>query len=381
MFSYWEQQSFTFYDHIIVGAGIVGLSTAIELKERFPMASVLVLERDLLPASASSRNAGFACMGSVTELLDDLTVMKETEVFNLFEWRKRGLEKLRKRLGDINIGYAERGSYELINDKETGALDSIAYLNKLLQPITQKPAFRLVNTKIDEFGFSKDHTKALIENTCEGELHTGKMLKALTGHALRAGIEIKTGAEVINFTDDASYVFIKIKVPFTNKALILHSRSLVLCTNAFTKELLPAEDVRPGRGQVLVTQPIRGLKFKGIFHFDKGYYYFREIDGRVLLGGGRHLDFEGETTTDPGLNETIQLDLEKKLKEIILPGIPFSIERRWSGIMAFGSTKYPIVKAFSPKVFGAFRMGGMGVALGSEVASQVADLVAENISS
>lgn len=381
MFSYWEQQSFTFYDHIIVGAGIVGLSTAIELKERFPMASVLVLERDLLPASASSRNAGFACMGSVTELLDDLTIMKETEVFTLFEWRKRGLEKLRERLGDNNIGYAERGSYELISDKEIRALDSIDYLNKLLQPITRKPAFRLANEKIDEFGFSKDQTKALIENTCEGELHTGKMLKALTSHALRVGIEIKTGAEVINFTDDTSYVFIRIKVPFTKKALILHSRSLVLCTNAFTKELLPAEDMRPGRGQVLVTQTIPGLKFKGIFHFDKGFYYFREIDGRVLLGGGRHLDFEGETTTDPGLNETIQLDLEKKLKEIILPGTSFSIEYRWSGIMAFGPTKYPIVKAFSQKVFGAFRMGGMGVALGSEVAAQVADLVAERIAS
>jgi glycine/D-amino acid oxidase-like deaminating enzyme len=381
MFSYWEQQSFTFYDHIIVGAGIVGLSTAIELKERFPMASVLVLERDILPSSASSRNAGFACMGSVTELLDDLTVMKEMEVFTLFEWRKRGLEKLRNRLGDMYIGYAERGSFELISNKEIRALDSIAHLNKLLQPITRKPAFRLANEKIDEFGFSKDHTRALIENTCEGELHTGKMLAALTDHAMRAGIEIKTGVEVINFTDDASYVFIKIKTPFQDQALILHSSSLVLCTNAFTKKLLPAEDVRPGRGQVLVTQPIRGLKFKGIFHFDKGYYYFREIDGRVLLGGGRHLDFEGETTTEMELSETIQLELERKLKDIILPGIPFLIDYRWSGIMAFGSTKYPVVKSFSPKVFGAFRMGGMGVALGSEVAARVADLVAERISS
>jgi glycine/D-amino acid oxidase-like deaminating enzyme len=131
----------------------------------------------------------------------------------------------------------------------------------------------------------------------------------------------------------------------------------------------------------LVTQPIRGLKFKGIFHFDKGYYYFREIDGRVILGGRRHLDFEGETTTEMELSETIQLELERKLKDIILPGTPFLVDYRWSGIMAFGSTKYPVVKSFSQKVFGAFRMGGMGVALGSEVAAQVADLVAERISS
>lgn len=379
MFSYWEQQSFISYDHIVVGAGIVGLSAAIELKERFPGASVLVLERDVLPASASSRNAGFACMGSVTELLDDLVVMKETDVFTLFEWRKKGLERLRKRLGDNNIGYAARGSFELIGEKESGAPESIAFLNDLLLPITQKPAFRLVNEKIDEFGFSKDQVKALIENTCEGELHTGKMMKALTYFAVRAGIEIRTGAEVTGFREEAGYVNVHLKIPFKNEDLILHSHSLVFCTNAFTKELFPDEEVHPGRGQVLVTQPIPGLKFRGIFHFDKGYYYFREIDGRVLLGGGRHLDFEGETTTVSELNEAIQLDLEKKLKAIILPGTPFFIENRWSGIMAFGPTKYPVVKAFSQKVFGAFRLGGMGVALGSEVACQVADLVAERI--
>ena len=61
MFSYWEQQSFTSYDYVIIGSGIVGLSTAIELKEKFPGATVLILERGLLPTGASSRNAGFAC--------------------------------------------------------------------------------------------------------------------------------------------------------------------------------------------------------------------------------------------------------------------------------------------------------------------------------
>ena len=136
-------------------------------------------------------------------------------------------------------------------------------------------------------------------------------------------------------------------------------------------------DIVPGRGQVLITKPIAGLKFKGIFHFDKGYYYFREIDGRVLFGGGRNKDFDAETTTDFALNPDIQDDLEQKLKEIILPGTPFEIETKWAGIMAFGSVKQPIVKAFSYKVFGAFRMSGMGVALASEVATQLVGLVSE----
>lgn len=375
MLSYWEQQSFISYDHIVIGSGIVGLSTAIELKERFPSASVVVLERGLLPTGASSRNAGFACMGSVTELLDYLETMSEAEVLSLYDQRKKGLEKLRARLGDANIGYATNGSYELLeqSDMDAGILDKIESLNQLLLPITQRPAFTLASEKISEFGFSSEHTKALIENTCEGELHTGKMLKALMRMALQLGIEIKTGAEAIRYEETQQHVYVEIKDSSRNNTLALHADTLSICTNAFTKQLLPDEDVVPGRGQVLITQPIEGLKFKGIYHMDKGYYYFREIDGRILIGGGRNLDFEGETTTEFALTEQIQTELERKLYEIVIPGIPYQVEQRWAGIMAFGNTRSPIVKSFSPRVFGAFRMGGMGVALGSEVASRLVD--------
>ena len=135
----------------------------------------------------------------------------------------------------------------------------------------------------------------------------------------------------------------------------------------------------PGRGQVLITQPIEGLKFKGVYHMDKGYYYFREIDGRVLIGGGRNLHFEAETTTEFALTEQVQISLERKLHEIILPGTSYLIEQRWAGIMAFGKSRSPIVKQFSDRVFGAFRMGGMGVALGSEVAQQLSSLVSSRV--
>ncbi|RYD57393.1 MAG: FAD-binding oxidoreductase [Sphingobacteriales bacterium] len=375
MLSYWEQASFLQYDHIIIGSGIVGLSAAIEIKDRFPSASVLVLERGLLPTGASSRNAGFACMGSLIELLDKEQYATDEEILGLFDHRKRGLERLRARLGDSNIGYAAHGSYELISTDEEHMLSEMERLNELLMPITQKPAYKLANDKIGQFGFSKDYTKALVENTCEGELNTGKMLRALINYALHKGIEIKTGANVAQYEEDENHVSVHINDTFRNEVLVLQCRSLSICTNAFTKQLLPDADVIPGRGQVLITQPIPGLKFQGVYHFDKGYYYFRELDGRVLLGGGRNLDFEGEATTDFALNESIHIALEQKLRDIIIPGVHFMIEQRWTGIMAFGKTKYPIVKAFSKRVYGAFRMGGMGVALGSETAMQLADMV------
>jgi gamma-glutamylputrescine oxidase len=379
MFSYWEQQSFSFYDHIIVGAGIVGLSLAMELRERFPQWRVLVLERGLLPTGASTRNAGFACMGSATELLDDLQNASEAEVTALFAARKKGLEKLRSRLGDDHLGYRADGGYELISEREYGVLDKLDYLNDLLLPITGQPAFRLANDRIADFGFGAGYSKALIENTCEAGLHTGKMMRALTDKAIECGVELKTGAEVLRFEEREVGVEVVVKDPYRPAEWRLNCSALSICTNAFTRQLLPAEDIVPGRGQVLITDPVPGLRFKGIFHFDKGYYYFREIDGRVLFGGGRNIDFDGENTTEIALNEKIQADLEDKLTNIILPGTSYSIAQRWAGIMAFGETKQPIVKAISSRVFGAFRMGGMGVALGSNAAEGLAEIIRQRM--
>ena len=377
MLSYWERQSFTSYDHIVVGSGIVGVSTAIELKEAFPAHRVLVLERGLLPTGATTRNAGVACMGSATELLADLESQSEEEVVALFMRRKIGLDILRQRLDDTALGYRADGGYELIGEKDLGALERLDYLNKLLRPHLGKAPFKNAQQRIREFGFSGRLVPALIENVCEGGINSGHAMRSLIALAQEKGVEIKTGAEVLRFEEHADGVSVEVGDPFRREALLLRSQTLSVCTNAFARQLLPNEDVIPGRGQVLITKPISGLRFRGIFHYDAGYYYFRELDGRVLIGGGRNLDFEGERTTEFSLSDRIQQDLEDKLRDMILPGKAFEIDMRWSGIMAFGQSKAPIVKAFSDRVFGAFRMGGMGVALGSAAAKELAFLIAE----
>lgn len=377
MLSYWEQQSLLHYDHIIIGSGIVGLHTAIELKERFPERQVLVLERSLFPFGASTRNAGFACMGSFTELLDDLQQVDEDDMVQLFLKRKAGLELLRKRLGDAAIGYKENGSYELITKNELPLLEQLSPINKLIENATGTIPFKIADDKIKSFGFNEAHVETMIENTMEGEIHTGKMMRSLIQYATMLGMEMKTGAMVDSFKEEAKKVIVFVRDATRKEPVALSCNNLFICTNAFTGKLLPDINLKPGRGQVLITTPIPNLPFKGVFHFDKGYYYFREIDGRVLLGGGRNLDFEGEQTTEIELNERIQTHLTALLKEVILPDLTFAIAQQWSGIMAFGDDKQPIIQSFGDNVFGAFRMGGMGVALGAGVARDLVDLMKE----
>ncbi|MDC6470952.1 FAD-dependent oxidoreductase, partial [Flavobacteriales bacterium] len=133
--------------------------------------------------------------------------------------------------------------------------------------------------------------------------------------------------------------------------------------------------VQPARAQVIITKPINNLKIKGSFHLQEGYYYFRNIDDRILIGGGRNLDFSNEKTMNFGQTDLIQNKLEEILKTIILPTTSFEIDQRWSGIMGVGDKKKPIVKQISNHVFCGVRLGGMGIAIGSLVGRELAALV------
>jgi glycine/D-amino acid oxidase-like deaminating enzyme len=130
---------------------------------------------------------------------------------------------------------------------------------------------------------------------------------------------------------------------------------------------------------VLITKPVSGLQLKGSFHYDEGYYYFRNVGNRVLFGGARNMDFETEQTSAFGLTSTIQNRLDELLQNMILPGKKYEVEMRWSGIMGLGPQKSPIIQKVNERVYCAVRMGGMGIALGSVVGEDAANLVLHDV--
>lgn len=370
--SYWERESFLEKrDYIIVGSGIVGLTCALELKQLNPQASITILEKGFLPAGASTKNAGFTCFGSPSELLDDLNHLNTEDVFKLVENRVNGLAKLRRIVGDRNMEYKEYGSYELFKDTELyhKCIDNLEYLNKQLKPIFNQNTFE-VFTKPKDFGLAKE--SLLIKNVFEGQLNTGLMMKNLITLATKAGVEILNGFTVDNI-DKINEGWMVL-----GKQTSIKTKKLILCNNAFASKLLPELDVKPARAQVLITKPIKNLKIKGCFHMDRGYYYFRNVANRVLLGGGRNLDFKAEETFEMSTSIKIQEHLKALLKTKILPNQEFEIEHSWSGIMGMGNSKTTLLKQLDESLFCAIRLGGMGVALGTDVGQKVANLANSN---
>ena len=367
--SYWEIKNwFSNVDYTIVGSGIVGLHCALALRERFPESKILVLEKGMLPQGASTKNAGFACFGSLSEIIDDLQTHSEEEVIQLIKKRWDGLQLLRKNLGDAAIDYKPFGGYELfLNEDEATfneCLQKMPFINDVLKPLFHADVFE---KQLDRFGF-KNCNEYSIYNPFEGQIDTGNMMQALLQKAISKGILILNQAEVTHFSDTGSMVEIQVN------DYSFFTKKLLFATNGFASQLTNNE-VQPARAQVLITEPIENLDIKGTFHLDKGYYYFRNIDNRILLGGGRNLDFDGEQTTDLSQTDIIQNRLEYLLSTVILPNQEYTIAHRWSGIMGIGNSKKPIVSQLSNHVYCGVRMGGMGVAIGSLIGKELADLI------
>jgi gamma-glutamylputrescine oxidase len=381
--SVWEQSTyFAPKDVVIIGCGFVGLWTAYEMIHKNPKLNITIVDRGVIPSGASTRNAGFCCFGSVSELMYDVQLMGEANMLETVKMRYDGLQRIQKVFEHSVIDYHQYGGYELFekNGKyDISKLDQdIAYLNKILAPALNTPKkngkylpiYTNESNQIKKLGFQK--INALAYTPFEGQINSAKLVLALQKEVQAKGVQILFNTEVKKFKSHKKGVTIE-----TNLEATIQTKQLLICTNGFAKQLVPELDVVPARGQVFVTEPIANLKFKGTFHFDEGFYYFRNLGNRLLLGGARNKDFKNEKTTSLGTSKIIQKTLEEFMMKRILPkgAKKPKIELRWSGTMGMGDIKKPIIQKLQPNVYCAVRMSGMGVAIAPIVAQKAVKLM------
>jgi glycine/D-amino acid oxidase-like deaminating enzyme len=377
MWSYWEKKSFMEgFDLVLVGSGIVGLFAALDYKLRFPHKEVALIEGSTIPQGASTKNAGFACIGSPSELLDDIQSMGEEKVMELIHMRWQGLAKLRGVLGDAKIDYKPTGNVELFRKEEQDlaahCLHKMDFLNDLMQnAMGQSDVFSPL--ALDRLPRIQGLSGALF-NAAEGLIDTGKMMRALLAKTLGAGVLLLNGRKMLGYESHSQGVEIQLE-----GGMVLKTEKLLICTNAFGKT--PAhwpEQIQAFRNQVFVFAcPNHGVPPAG-YHMDQGYLYFRTLDSdHLLIGGGRNHFPKEESTLDFGNTPQVEQHLQNLLEELLGRYLSKPLVK-WSGIIAMGESKVPIVKKIDDRVGLAVRLGGMGVAIGSLVGAQGASLMAED---
>jgi glycine/D-amino acid oxidase-like deaminating enzyme len=185
---------------------------------------------------------------------------------------------------------------------------------------------------------------------------------------LSLGVEIYSGVHVLSFEE------INNRVEVVSNEGLWKTENLIITTNAFACELLPFLDVQPKRNQVIVSKPMKH-DLKATYHAEKGYIYFRPIHHRILIGGMRHLFPHTENTSERGNTDEVIASLQRFASEKILNGRSFELEMHWSGIIAMGNKKNPIMVRHSERIGIAVRMGGMGVAIGTSVGREITELM------
>ena len=371
-FSYWERDVwFNDIDVVIVGAGIVGLSTALALKERSTKLKVLVIDRGHLPMGASTRNAGFACFGSVSELEHDLGISDEATVKATVSLRWEGLGLLRKRLGDAILRYEAVGGTEVFTTQEAFEHygDKIGTYNALMRDwIGLDHVYQI---RQDQGGMSglKTYGKQIF-NQYEGLIHPGEMMKGLITLCGEKDIPILWGTDLHQWEESGRGVSIQVH------GGSIQSRKIIFATNGLARQFMPHLSLSPARNTVLITKPIKDQFLRSGYHMDGGYIYFRPVGNRILLGGCRNMDHEAELTDHLGYNPHIQAALENLLHQTLFhSGENLEIDQYWSGILGIGAQKNPIIEFISQHALVAVRMGGMGVAIGSKVGELAAEQI------
>lgn len=380
-------------DLLVIGGGIVGTSAALFYKQAYPGQRVVLLERGGKPTGASTRNAGFACIGSISEHQADLQEASRKIVLDRICRRYEGLQFLRRTLPDTEIGYEPCGGIEIFTDRDTfrACEAQIGAWNREL-------AARM--GECDVYRVTTVNGMDAIENRVEGALHSGLMMKALHRRADEAGVETRWHHEVTHLSpgrvevsqaegsqvevSQAGRSQVEESQAETNRVVFTPSR-ILLATNGFTETLVgklagtqaSATGIRPARGTVFVTHPIPNLPWRGTFHYHEGYVYFRNVGDRLMLGGARHIAKQDEETTEFGVHPETLTWLTQFADQVLQLPRGWHIEQQWSGIMGIAPQKEPVVRELQDGLWVAAGLSGMGVAIGMKLARDLVGLMGE----
>ena len=153
------------------------------------------VELSPLCGGGSTKNAGFACFGSPSELLDDWNTLGPEKTIELVASRYNGL----KILGQIilkKIGYEPTGAIELFTDEvcelKEKTLEFLPTINEALEEV-----FGSKPSEVKSYKNGVSDANAVISSPMEGILDTSKLYsEQLSARRLPLGIDIITDVQI-----------------------------------------------------------------------------------------------------------------------------------------------------------------------------------------
>ena len=369
--SIWEDSYLNQCDVAIIGGGFLGQWVAYYLKSKNPLLDVHLFEKDALSLGASTRNAGFSCFGTMGELMSDSEKTNYDKALQLVIQRYQGIKAIEHFCNEhtVAIDYEPIGGFEVLKQEEFDKLwPFMEQVNQnLKEALNLDSVFSISSLEAQKLPF--EHNLKVISNPYEGGINSFKLLQGLKEVNQEYGVKMVYGLEAKEIHDGMIYLTNNVR------EVEIHAKHIIIATNAYSNILTKTQSVTPGRGQIFWMDGI-DLPFRGTFHYDSGYYYFRTIsDNQFLIGGARNLAMKQEETLRFGVNELI----EKHILDFVHHTLnikDFKIKKKWQGIMGFSHDKQPFIhplKHLGEDVWHLHACNGMGVAMAPMIAQEFSE--------
>ena len=338
-------------DAVVIGLGITGASAALELAEAG--LSVLALDAHGLGWGASARSGGFLLVEHAIEYPARRARFGRERMQTVIEMARSSHRMIEERFAKA-AEHKRCGSLILPMAEDEREQQTLAEAASLLQEDGVPCSQGAVHEGLEDFAPGLSIPE-------DGEVPPGRLLTAVGTQAKHAGATLRRA--LVTELDPQRRLI-------TTASATVSYGVAVVAVNAWTQRLLPHIDIQPQRAQMLATRPLGPARTLGpVCYGCWGYDYFRQRnDGRMLIGGRRHMHRDDESTDESVPTTAVQDDLEAYLARHLSAFGPFEVEARWSGIMGFSPDELPFWQALadstgatSTHVLGGMTGHGMGL--------------------
>ena len=313
------------FDAVIIGGGILGVSTAYELA-RAGMTKICVLERKYLASGSSGRCGGGFRQQWSTEANTTLAMAAV-----------RRLEGLEEELGYRTEFY--QGGYLILahtEEEERQFEKNVAMQRRLglevdvVDPDEARKIVPFLNTEL---------IRKATWCPKDGHINPFLLTQGYANAAKRLGAEIHLWTNVTGIMKKSNIFFVMTENGNTYQTPLLFN-----CAGGFSRgigEMLNVNiPVDPYRHEILVTEPVERLWDPMVISFSVGLYARQEMSGGVVMGMG---DPNEPVGTQVGSSMHFMYEMSRRFTQLFPKLDKMRIVRQWAGLYEMTADAQPIL--------------------------------------
>jgi gamma-glutamylputrescine oxidase len=342
-------------DVCVIGGGLAGCSTALELAERGYR--VVLLEGQRIGWGASGRSGGQAIAGFASGQNKLERQAGAENARRMWDVSLEGLQLIRERVAKHNIDCDLHWGQMHVAIKPRQRDDLLHEKREAEERYGYRQLKFLERTDVEALLDTKRYCAGLYDSG-GGHLHSLNYTLGLAAAASAAGVTIYEHSVVTGLTHDDPAVV-------TTAAGKVHAKFVVLCGNAYLNTLVPSlrSRIMPVGTYIIATESLgearmRRLMRENIAVTDTNFvldYFRRSADTRLLFGG--RVSYSGLDAFNTA-NAT-----RKRMLKVFPQLADVKIEYAWGGYVDITMSRAPDFGRIAPHIYYLQGFSGHGIAL------------------